>query len=111
MTLSKPGLFYAGYASSAVVEAISYVPRSHDLPKVCMLTWMECRNFWGYYEPTRQYMAKNCSADAEAVIAHVDTVLNSGNTTAIQGLKANFGLDGVTHDDDFAYARTYNLSI
>ncbi|KAI0332898.1 peptidase S28 [Cubamyces sp. BRFM 1775] len=81
---NKPGLFYAGYASSAVVEAIS--------------------DFWGYYEPTRQYMAKNCSADAEAVIAHVDTVLNSSNTTAIQALKANFGLDGVTHDDDFAYA-------
>lgn len=69
-------------------------------------TCMKYRDYWGYYEATRQYMARNCSADVEAVIAHVDTVINSGDAAAIQALKENFGLGVVTHDDDFAWART-----
>ncbi|KAJ8495770.1 hypothetical protein ONZ51_g1545 [Trametes cubensis] len=81
---NKPDLFAAGYASSAVVQAIS--------------------DFWGYYEPTREYMPMNCSSDVEAVIAHVDEVLDSGNATAIQALKDNFGLGSVTANDDFAWA-------
>lgn len=51
-------------------------------------------------------MAKNCSADVEDVIAHVDKVFTSGNTTAITALKENFGLGAVTHLDDAAGART-----
>ena len=67
-----------------------------------------CRDFWGYYEPTREYMPMNCSSDVEAVIAHVDEVLDSGNATAIQALKDNFGLGSVTANDDFAWAREYS---
>ncbi|KAJ7591580.1 peptidase S28 [Mycena floridula] len=80
--VNKPGLFWAGYASSAVVEAIF--------------------NFWEYFEPVRQNMPANCSADAQKVIAHVDEVLLSENTTAIDILKASFGLSELTHLDDFA---------
>ncbi|KAI0352501.1 peptidase S28 [Trametes cingulata] len=81
---NKPGLFYAGYASSAVVQAIA--------------------DFWGYFEPIRLSMPKNCSADVEAVIAFVDEVLTSGNASAIQALKENFGLGDLEQDDDFAAA-------
>ncbi|KAI0332897.1 peptidase S28 [Cubamyces sp. BRFM 1775] len=81
---NKPGLFAAGYASSAVVEATS--------------------DFWNYYEPTREYMPQNCSADVQAAIAYVDEVIESGNATAIQALKENFGLGELTHDDDFEWA-------
>ncbi|RPD62559.1 peptidase S28 [Lentinus tigrinus ALCF2SS1-7] len=81
---SKPGLFYAGYASSAVIQAIGH--------------------FWKYYEPIREYMPKNCSADVEAVIAHIDAVLDTGNATAIHDVKAVFGLEDIVHDDDFGSA-------
>ncbi|KAL7281910.1 hypothetical protein ACG7TL_003376 [Trametes sanguinea] len=81
---SKPGLFYAGYASSAVVQAIA--------------------DYWAYYEPIREFLPANCSADIQAVIAFVDQVLTSGNADEIQDLKDRFGLGDVTHDDDFAHA-------
>ncbi|TCD70021.1 hypothetical protein EIP91_005273 [Steccherinum ochraceum] len=87
--VNKPGLFAAGYASSAVVEAIT--------------------NYWGYFEPIRQNMPKNCSADVEAVVAHFDQVINSGNTRAINSLKASFGMANLTHLDDVVDALKYNL--
>jgi hypothetical protein len=31
-------------------------------------------DFWGYFEPIRQQMPKNCSADVEAVVSHIDSV-------------------------------------
>ncbi|THH18761.1 hypothetical protein EUX98_g8903 [Antrodiella citrinella] len=87
--VNKPGLFAAAYASSAVVEAIT--------------------DYWGYFEPIRQFMPKNCSADVEAVVAHVDQVFTSGNTAAINSLKASFGMTNLTHLDDVASALKNNL--
>jgi len=87
--VNKPGLFAAGYASSAVVEAIT--------------------DYWGYFEPIRQNMPKNCSADVQAVVAHFDQVIGSGNTTAINALKASFGMADLTHLDDVAAALKNNL--
>ncbi|KAJ3735180.1 peptidase S28 [Lentinula guzmanii] len=80
--VNKPDVFWAGYASSAVVEAIL--------------------DYWGYFEPIRQFMPANCSADVEAVIAHVDEVFSGNDTTAIQVLKDNWGLGEMTHLDDVA---------
>ncbi|KAH8094951.1 serine carboxypeptidase S28-domain-containing protein [Cristinia sonorae] len=80
--VAKPGLFAAGYASSAVVEAIT--------------------DFWRYFEPIREHMPKNCSADVQAVINHFDTVVASGNQKAIAALKANFGMEGAKYIDDVA---------
>jgi hypothetical protein len=54
IAMTQVDSFYAGYASSAVVEAIT--------------------DFWAYFEPIRQQMPKNCSADVEAVISHIDSV-------------------------------------
>ncbi|KAM5545186.1 hypothetical protein V8D89_001297 [Ganoderma adspersum] len=85
---NNPGVFTAGYASSAVVQAIV--------------------NFWGYFEPIRQNMPANCSADVEAVITHVDSVIGSNDTTAITTLKSTFGLP-LGHNDDFAAALLQNL--
>ncbi|KII94870.1 hypothetical protein PLICRDRAFT_195043 [Plicaturopsis crispa FD-325 SS-3] len=81
---STTDVFYAGYASSAVVEAIN--------------------DFWAYFEPIRENMAQNCSSDVQAVIAHFDTVLSSNNQTAINALQDQYGLAGVTHLDDVAGA-------
>jgi pimeloyl-ACP methyl ester carboxylesterase len=87
--VNKPGLFAAGYASSAVVEAIL--------------------DFWRYFEPIREHMAANCSADVEAAITHIDKVLSGSNQTAIQGIKDLFGLGEMTHLDDVAGALRNNL--
>ncbi|KAF8806322.1 hypothetical protein BYT27DRAFT_6649057 [Phlegmacium glaucopus] len=87
--VNKPGLFFAGYASSGVVEAIV--------------------DFWKYFEPIRQNMPANCSADVQAVIAHVDETFTKNNATAIQALKESFHMGNVVHLDDVAGALRNNL--
>ncbi|KAH8995335.1 serine carboxypeptidase S28-domain-containing protein [Lactarius akahatsu] len=75
-----PDVFWAGYASSAVVQGIV--------------------DFWQYFEPVRQFMPRNCSNDVQRVIAHWDEIIDSGNETALNELKALFGMSGVVHTDD-----------
>ncbi|KAJ7724875.1 serine carboxypeptidase S28-domain-containing protein [Mycena metata] len=87
--VDKPGLFAAGYASSAVVEAIL--------------------DFWQYFEPERLFMPANCSADIEAVIAHIDQVFTGSNQKAIQAIKNSFGMGDMTHLDDVAGSLRNNL--
>ncbi|KAI0701175.1 peptidase S28 [Cytidiella melzeri] len=87
--VNKPNLFRAGYASSAVVESIT--------------------DFWGYFEPIREFMPKNCSADVEAVISHIDEVFTIGTAAQKNQIKANFGLQNMTHLDDVAGALRNNL--
>ncbi|RDB19887.1 putative extracellular serine carboxypeptidase [Hypsizygus marmoreus] len=87
--VNKPGVFFAGYASSGVVEAIL--------------------NFWEYFEPIRLNMPKNCSADVQAVIGHIEKVFTGKNTTAIQAIKDSFGMGDMTHLDDVAGALRNNL--
>ncbi|GJJ15866.1 hypothetical protein Clacol_010144 [Clathrus columnatus] len=82
--VDQPGVFWAGYASSAVVEAMN--------------------DYWGYFEPIRQNMPKNCSADIEAVISHIDQVFTSGTLAEIQEIKEMFGMGDVRHLDDAAGA-------
>jgi hypothetical protein len=65
--------------------------------------------FWGYFEPIRQWMPKNCSADVEAVIANVDRVLSFGTASEKSNLKNLFGMGDVDHDDDAAGALRNNL--
>ncbi|THH02814.1 hypothetical protein EW145_g6691 [Phellinidium pouzarii] len=83
--VNKPSVFFAGYASSAVVQSIT--------------------DFWQYFDPIRQFMPQNCSADVQAVIAHIDTVFTSGSAAQIDAIKNNFGLGAMEHLDDVAGAR------
>lgn len=50
-------------------------------------------------------MPANCSADVQAVIAHVDSILATNDSTQITSLKKTFGLQGLGHNDDFAAGR------
>ena len=59
-------------------------------------------DFWQYFEPVRQGLQQNCSADVEAVISYVDGVLTTGSSSDKQKLKEKFGLGSVVHDDAFA---------
>ncbi|TFY66062.1 hypothetical protein EVG20_g5021 [Dentipellis fragilis] len=89
LTRNKPDVFWAGYASSAVVESIV--------------------DFWQYYDVIRQSMPQNCSADVQAVVQHFDQVFNSGNQSAIYALKDTFGMADVEHLDDAVGALRNNL--
>ncbi|KAL1741263.1 serine carboxypeptidase S28-domain-containing protein [Schizophyllum fasciatum] len=66
-------------------------------------------DFWAYFEPIRENMPKNCSADVQAVIRHIDDVFTSKNETAIQEVKDSFGLGEMKHLDDVAGALRNNL--
>ncbi|KAK0437340.1 peptidase S28 [Armillaria borealis] len=48
-------------------------------------------DFWQYYEPIRENMPKNCSADVEAVIAYVDGVFTSNDTQSQRKIQGMFG--------------------
>ncbi|KAF8743831.1 hypothetical protein AX14_000237 [Amanita brunnescens Koide BX004] len=87
--VNKPNVFWAGYASSAVVEAIL--------------------DFWQYFEPIREHMPQNCSADVQAVVQYVDQVFTSGDSQKTQEIKDLFGMDNVTHSDDASGALRNNL--
>ncbi|TFK90871.1 peptidase S28 [Polyporus arcularius HHB13444] len=88
--VNKPNLFQAAYASSAVVESIV--------------------DYWGYFQPILDNMPKNCSADVQAVIAHIDSVFTSGNTKEINTILKLFNMTELSnHLDDAAGALRNNL--
>ena len=64
-------------------------------------------DYWRYFEPIRQNMPVNCSADVEAVITHIDRVFSGRDQVAIKQIKDNFGLGAMTHLDDVAGACEY----
>lgn len=78
---TSPGTFWAYHASSAPVEAID--------------------DYWQYFAPVQEGMAKNCSKDVSLVIDYMDKILMGHNQTAKVELKTMFGLESVEHDDDF----------
>ncbi|KZW00377.1 hypothetical protein EXIGLDRAFT_639437 [Exidia glandulosa HHB12029] len=86
---ARPGVFWAGYSSSGVVETLT--------------------DFWGYFEPIRQHGPKNCTNDVISVISHVDEVLSKGTPEEIFAVKSNFGMANLTHLDDVAGALRFNL--
>ncbi|KZV70719.1 hypothetical protein PENSPDRAFT_578945 [Peniophora sp. CONT] len=84
---NKPDIFWAGYSSSGVVESIV--------------------DFWQYFEPIREGMPANCSADVAAVISHFDSIADDQD--AFDALKAQFGMADVVHPDDATGALRNNL--
>ncbi|KAI0645171.1 peptidase S28 [Trametes meyenii] len=87
--VNKPGLFQAAYASSGVVESIV--------------------DYWGYFQPILDNMAKNCSSDVQAVIGHIDSVFTFGTKKEIESIKAFFNMTALEHLDDVAGALRNNL--
>ncbi|KAJ5659501.1 Peptidase S28 [Penicillium longicatenatum] len=79
-----PGTFWAYHASSAPVEAIY--------------------DYWQYFKPVQEGMAKNCSADVSRVVDYVDKVSKYGTKAQQKELQALFGLEDLEHYDDFAAA-------
>ncbi|KKY27697.1 putative serine [Phaeomoniella chlamydospora] len=88
---TSPGTFYAYHATSAVVETV----------------W----DFWQYFDPVQQGMAKNCSKDVSLVIDYIDSILLNGTAAEKLALKTKFGFQDLQHDDDFASNTTTNGTI
>ncbi|KAG6330296.1 hypothetical protein ID866_8793 [Astraeus odoratus] len=86
---NQPNIFYAGYSSSGVVEAIT--------------------DYWAYFKPIQEYMPQNCSADVQSVIAYLDGLYAVNDTEKLQELKTAFGLGSLSHVDDFAAVLEINL--
>jgi hypothetical protein len=84
----SPGTFWAYHASSAPVQAVY--------------------DYWSYFLPIQNGMAKNCSRDLARIVAHVDDVIASGNASELAILQKSFGLQDLHHVDDFA---SYVLSM
>ena len=62
-------------------------------------------DFWHYFQPILEGMASNCSADVQAVIAHIDSVFTSNNTGAINTILDMFNMTELSnHLDDAAGA-------
>lgn len=71
-----------------------------------LLTLLICpRNFYHYFDAVEKYMPRNCSADVQALVAHVDEVFTSGTPAEQKTLKKRLGMEGVEHLDDVAAAR------
>ncbi|KAG2144464.1 peptidase S28 [Suillus clintonianus] len=87
--VNKPGIFWAGYVSSATVETIT--------------------DYYDYFTPIREYMPQNCSSDVQAVVAYLDEMYAANDTAGIQALQEAFGLSVLDHVGDFATALQYNL--
>ncbi|KAJ7454756.1 peptidase S28 [Mycena latifolia] len=79
-----PDLFYAAYATSAPVQAIS--------------------DFYGYFIPVEHGTPQNCSTDMKAVITHWDSVMSHGTKAQQLELMSVFGFQNVTHSVDAASA-------
>lgn len=98
-----PDIFWIGYASSAVVQVQLFAGRHlsifHELTHVR-------RDFWQYYEPIRENMPRNCSADVEAVIAYVDGVFTGNDTQSQRKIQRMFGFSS---NLDVAQARGYSF--
>ena len=63
-------------------------------------------DFWEYFRPIKEGMAANCSADVQAVIAHIDSVFTGKNQKAIDTILEMFNMTSLSnHLDDAAGAR------
>lgn len=78
-----PGTIWAYHGSSGVVEAVG--------------------DFWQYFVPVLEATPQNCSADVQAVVAHVDKVMMHGSQKERLALKAKFKLSDLTDADFGAY--------
>ncbi|KAK6375701.1 hypothetical protein LTS17_007523 [Exophiala oligosperma] len=84
-----PDLYWGAISSSGVTEAIY--------------------DFWQYYEPVREYAPSDCIENHVKLTNILDTVLKQNDTKTVTQLKAGFGLETLTHNDDFANVASYGI--
>jgi hypothetical protein len=78
-----PDVYYGAISSSGVTEAIY--------------------DFWNYNEPIREYGPPACIANQVKLTNIVDNILAKNDPATVTQLKKGFGMQTLTHIDDFAY--------
>ncbi|CAA9961147.1 Serine peptidase family S28 [Pyrenophora teres f. maculata] len=88
----RPGTLYAAWASSAPLQHVVDFSQYFD----------------GVWDGLVAFGFGNCTRDIQAVVRHVDNVLETGNEDAKAKLKAHFlGLSGA-HNPDGLFAESWN---
>lgn len=82
---------------------MAWVPWSFHCVSIYSSSILIEQNTFGaeYFEPIRQHGPKDCIDTLVQATADIDKVLVHGSAEAKADLKAQFGLSGVSHDDDF----------
>ncbi|EED18492.1 extracelular serine carboxypeptidase, putative [Talaromyces stipitatus ATCC 10500] len=88
LRVTYPDVFFGAIASSAVTEAIV--------------------DYWQYWEPIRRNAPQNCIHTVENLTGVLDNLAH--NTSAVKDLETLFGLQDLSHVDDFANVLSYPLS-
>ncbi|KAF2093823.1 peptidase S28 [Rhizodiscina lignyota] len=78
-----PDVFYGAISSSGVTEAIY--------------------DYWEYYVPIIEHGPQDCIKTTQTFISTIDNILLGDRSSAIAELKSAFGLQNLTHNQDFAY--------
>ncbi|KAK5328556.1 hypothetical protein LTR93_002341 [Exophiala xenobiotica] len=84
-----PHLYFGAISSSGVTEAIY--------------------DYWQYYEPVRQYGPSTCIETQTKLINILDNILMENDTATVKQLKTGFGMETLTHNDDFANLASYGI--
>ncbi|KAI5369875.1 Putative peptidase S28, alpha/Beta hydrolase [Septoria linicola] len=89
LRVQYPEVFWGSISSSGVTKAI----------------W----DYWAYFVPIAESAPQACVASQRALVSFIDNILFDDSQPDLAGqLKAAYGLQDVTHDNDFAMAVTVN---
>ena len=104
--LTAPGTPYIAYGGSYAGGFVAFLRKLY--PEA---TWGAISSsgvteaiydYWEYYEPIREYGPPKCVSTQQKLINVVDTILMQNESSSRNSLKAAFGMESVTYDDDFA---------
>ncbi|EGC49684.1 extracelular serine carboxypeptidase [Histoplasma capsulatum var. duboisii H88] len=86
-----PDIFWGAISSSGVTKAIY--------------------DYWEYFEPVRKYGPPECVSTTQKFVDMVDAIIiGLGDPKKTRRLKSFFGLEGLTHNDDFANVLAWGIS-
>lgn len=107
MNLTAPGTPYITYGGSYAGGFAAFMRKVYP-----QLTWGAISSsgvteaiydFWQYYEPIREYGPAECIATQVKLINVMDNILLKNDSATVKQLKSGFGMQTLTHNDDFAF--------
>lgn len=106
LNLTAPGTPYIAYGGSYAGGLVAFLRMVYP-----HLTWAAISSsgvteakydFWEYFEPIREYGPPECIATHVKLINVLDNILLKNDSDAVLELKRGFGMENLTHSDDFA---------
>lgn len=111
--LTAPGTPYLAYGGSYAGAFVAFLRVLYP-----ELTWGAISSsgvteaiydYWEYYEPIREYGPPDCILTQQKLTNILDNILLKDNATTVTALKAAFGLESLTYDDDFANVASFGI--